>query len=513
MGRVGGKNANGYSVDCGSSKWQQLFTYDPFGNIAKSGTLSFIPGYSATQNQFTSIPGVTVSYDSNGNLLTDNLNTYTWDVYGHMSTVNTGSTTVTATYDALDRVVEQYNGSAYTETLYSPLGKTALMNGLTLVKAFVNLPGGATAVYNSSGLAYYRHSDHLGSSRLASTPARGLYSSTAYAPFGEPYTTAGTADASFTGQNQDTVSSLYDFTFREHSHSQGRWISPDPLGVGAVDPTNPQTWNRYAYVANNPLSHTDPLGLDVDACDPESEDCSDPGGGPGPDPGSGPGTVGGDPNNGTTPCPNGPPCQVTVPPVNVSGDPPGAVPGDVSFLSCGFLGVCQGGGPDGGASGPCTNYVQICGGGAANNGRQPNNITCGTVLPNGRTVGSYVNQLSNTINNAPQNTSTPYGPSASYAPGYSPLSIPGQVYSGTNFRGMFGNGAGYTTNAFLGDAGNFAYAAVSANIGVPYLATELAAAAYSWTHHSPSDWVGPYGMDPSATVQVPAGYGASCKGY
>jgi len=37
---------------------------------------------------------------------------------------------------------------------------------------------------------------------------------------------------------------------------------PDPAGLAAVDLTNPQTWNRYAYVANSPLSNVDPLGLD-----------------------------------------------------------------------------------------------------------------------------------------------------------------------------------------------------------------------------------------------------------
>jgi len=49
---------------------------------------------------------------------------------------------------------------------------------------------------------------------------------------------------------------------------QGRWLSPDPAGLGAVDPANPQTWNRYAYVGNNPLSLIDPLGADAyEGCD------------------------------------------------------------------------------------------------------------------------------------------------------------------------------------------------------------------------------------------------------
>jgi len=161
-----------------------------------------------------------------------------------------------------DHLVEQNRSGAYTQIVYAPSGgKLALMNGSTLQKGFVPLPGGATAVYNSTGLAYYRHADWLGTSRFASTPSRTMYSDTAYGPFGEPYAQAGTADPSFTGQNQDTVSNLNDFPAREYG-TQGRWPSPDPAGIASADPTDPQSWNRYAYVRNSPLLMVDPSGLD-----------------------------------------------------------------------------------------------------------------------------------------------------------------------------------------------------------------------------------------------------------
>jgi RHS repeat-associated protein len=258
------------SSACGSI-WSQNFTYDSFGNVTKSGSSTFSPLYSSTTNQFT-ISGVNVHYDANGNLLTDNLNNnYTWDPnWGSMLTVTAGSATVTATYDALGRMVENNLGGAYNQFVYAPTGaKVAMVNGTTLVKALIALPGGAKAVYNSSGLVYYRHSDWLGTSRLTSTATAptAAYSNSAYAPFGEQYAQSGTADASFTGQDPNTSNTLYDFTFRRFSPSQGRWISPDPLGRGAVTLANPQSWNRYAYVLNNPNSLIDPLGFDgTEAC-------------------------------------------------------------------------------------------------------------------------------------------------------------------------------------------------------------------------------------------------------
>ena len=166
--------------------------------------------------------------------------------------------------------MEQTGGGANTEILYGPSGdKLALLNGQSLQTAYIPLIGGAKATYNSSGLYYYRHSDWLGSSRLAvHASSRIALFDGAYAPFGEPYNYGSSliSDFSFTGQNQDTTkpsgqTGLYDFEFREYNSVQGRWVSPDPAGVMAVDITNPQTWNRYSYLANAPLSARDPLGL------------------------------------------------------------------------------------------------------------------------------------------------------------------------------------------------------------------------------------------------------------
>ncbi|HKV79529.1 MAG TPA: RHS repeat-associated core domain-containing protein [Candidatus Sulfotelmatobacter sp.] len=176
---------------------------------------------------------------------------------------------MTVTYDALERMVEQSKAGTNTEIVYDALGnKLALMSGISLQKAFAPLPAGATAVYSSSGLQYYRHPDWLGSSRFASTSTRTMYNDLAYAPFGEQYAQAGSTgvtDTSFAGNNEDTTTNLYDAQFREYG-IQGRWPSPDPAGLLAVNPTNPQSWNRYADVMNNPLAMIDPEGFGPMIC-------------------------------------------------------------------------------------------------------------------------------------------------------------------------------------------------------------------------------------------------------
>jgi RHS repeat-associated protein len=257
------------SASCGTP-FSLTYSFDPFGNMKASGTPSafaFSPTFTTSSNRISG-----EAYDSDGNLKDDPVTPASgvngFDADGHATTLEG----ITVTYDALGRAVEAAKTGGTEEFLYGPGGgKLAVMSGQTLVSAYVPLPGGAEAVYNSSGLAGYHHADWEGSARLASTPSKALSAVTAYGPYGEIYAEAGSGapDRSFTGQKQDIDTAhsggQYGFLNREYNPIQGRWWTPDPAGLDAVDPNNPQTWNRYAYVAGNPLMAIDPFGLA--ACD------------------------------------------------------------------------------------------------------------------------------------------------------------------------------------------------------------------------------------------------------
>jgi RHS repeat-associated protein len=97
-----------------------------------------------------------------------------------------------------------------------------------------------------------------------STMDKSIFANLDYLPFGEINSTdSGITTHEFTGDERDSETSLDHTWFRQYSSQFARWTSPDPAGLAAVDPSNPQSWNRYAYVGNNPMNFTDPNGLCV----------------------------------------------------------------------------------------------------------------------------------------------------------------------------------------------------------------------------------------------------------
>jgi RHS repeat-associated protein len=156
-------------------------------------------------------------------------------------------------YDAAGRAVGQWdvNAAAWTR-----------------IEVYANGEHLATYAGGINGATYFAHSDWLGTERARSDVTGNLSDSFTSLPFGESLSAIGASPVHFTGQERDAESNLDHFWFRQYSSTLARWMTPDPAGLGAVDPSNPQSWNRYAYAGNNPTSFVDPLGLTyaMDAC-------------------------------------------------------------------------------------------------------------------------------------------------------------------------------------------------------------------------------------------------------
>lgn len=64
----------------------------------------------------------------------------------------------------------------------------------------------------------------------------------------------------FTGKERDQESGNDYFGARYYASTMGRWLSPDPAKLTLKHLANPQKWNKYNYVLNNPLTMFDPDG-------------------------------------------------------------------------------------------------------------------------------------------------------------------------------------------------------------------------------------------------------------
>ena len=263
------------SANCGSV-WGADYAYDIFGNmnktmIAGSPGTSFIPTYN-TSNHYATLPAGTPSYDNNGNLLNDSFHTYSWDNEGSPVTVDGNP----LTYDALYRRVEYYSSSlGYVQYLWAPYDAT---RNLVIVAPAgpqyeIPLPGGSQAILGSSGITEYRRANWQGSQVIDSTTSQTATIDGSFSPYGEHY-----AENNYLGFFGGNLS-IYPFfmdgyaaTWRLYHYDQNRWISPDPAGLSAVDPSDPQTWNRYSYARGNPLGAVDPTGL----CSDYDPSCTGP---------------------------------------------------------------------------------------------------------------------------------------------------------------------------------------------------------------------------------------------
>ncbi len=302
--------AGGHS---GSIGWIQTgpnlcLAYDAFGNrTAQSQQTAACPspGSSVTptasynaNNQVTwttvnsAVNGFT--YDGAGNVTNDNVNQYLYDPEGRVCAVQStpipGSTAMNGyLYDAEGRRIAKgtitsmncdpaANGFQLTETYVldqsgEESSQLSTQNGTTTwERSNVYGAGRLLATYDATGL-HFHLTDPLGTRRVQ-TDSNGVAETACQSlPYGDqmncfqvnnaPQTADNSTPLHFTGKERDTESGNDFFNARYYSSSMGRFLSPDPILQNDLRLLNPQRWNKYAYVINNPLILTDPTGKDA----------------------------------------------------------------------------------------------------------------------------------------------------------------------------------------------------------------------------------------------------------
>jgi RHS repeat-associated protein len=247
----------------GSDCWGQSFgsgglADDALGNLlSASVTKCTAPSLSVAVNGANQIAGF--GYDAAGNMTADGQFTYTYDAENRITSSSAG---VNYTYDGNDMRVEKSSGTLYWRAFSGNVLAETDTSGNT-TKEYIYYGGRQIAWVDASGNVYYEFAEMLGSTRVVTDSSGNKCFDADYYPYGQeldaiPPSPTCSPTNRFTGYEYDAETGNYYAFFRYYSPRLGRFMTADPLG-GSTG--SPQSLNRYSYVANNPASFVDPLGL------------------------------------------------------------------------------------------------------------------------------------------------------------------------------------------------------------------------------------------------------------
>lgn len=212
-------------------------------------------------DQYTQAGSETLDYDNGGNLVTrsegTDVTSYGWDEESRLISVNRNSVQIDYEYD--------YQGRLIAKTIVGQ--KTSYIWDSDYLVAEVNESGQVVKryVYGNSidevilvianGTNYWCLQDGLGSV-VATTDNNGAVVGTcSYDIYGNVYNgDLGPVPHGLAGMRRDTDADLYYVRERWYSPSEGKFLSPDPVGLIGE-------FNLSAYVGNNPVNITDLIGL------------------------------------------------------------------------------------------------------------------------------------------------------------------------------------------------------------------------------------------------------------
>ena len=252
----------------GANCWGEKYGYDAWGNLLSVAGItpqyngcSQESGFSITVNASNQIAGF--CYDAAGNLLAQSAPpcpspTYVYNAENQL----TSTAGVTYTYDGNGKRVQKSNGKLYWYGMGSDALDESDASGNIITNEYIFFGGKRIARRDSSGNVDYYFADHLGTARVVTNATGTPQDDSDFYPFGGQRALLSSSGNTykFTGKERDSESGLDNFGARYDSSQYGRFMTPDPIGATKPKLTDPQQWNAYSYVRNNPLRLVDNNG-------------------------------------------------------------------------------------------------------------------------------------------------------------------------------------------------------------------------------------------------------------
>lgn len=247
-----------------TSNW----TFDADGNhLTQTGTSSVTTTPSTTSNRLNSISGGivrTYAYDAAGNTLSYTGASFTFNQRGRMNSATVGSTGASYIYNALGQLIEKTVAGVTTLLMYDEaghlLGEYSSSGALIQETVWMDDTPVATLRPNGSSVTiYYVHTDHLNAPRVVTQSSsdnspRWLWGGNAanQNPIGLGVFVYNLRYPGQYFQAETGVSYNY---FRDYDGVTGRYLESDPIGLYGG------SYSTYIYGSNNPISNSDPSGL------------------------------------------------------------------------------------------------------------------------------------------------------------------------------------------------------------------------------------------------------------
>ncbi|MES2824407.1 MAG: RHS repeat-associated core domain-containing protein [Pseudomonadota bacterium] len=260
------------------------FAYDTLGNLTAKEGIAGTLGYGtngsniAGPHAITSANGWAYQYDEIGNLKTatktgQSTKTVQYSPFNTPTSITQGSKFSTLVYGPNENRITHSDSNGrftkYVGGIYEEVTKGGVTQKIHYVGDFAMFiqTGGTTPTAKYE----YLHRDHIGSivatskSTIASAAdvnwqSNGAWGERRYqqwnGPLDDILVPASTAKGFTDHEHLDSVGLIH-MNGRVYDPELGRFMSADPF---VQAPYNSQSYNRYSYVFNNPLSYTDPSG-------------------------------------------------------------------------------------------------------------------------------------------------------------------------------------------------------------------------------------------------------------